>query len=134
MTADFSARLRAARLARSLTQVQLAEAMGLAQTTISGLETADQPPESIALLARFCEVLQTTPNALLGYEQEPEGVAPGWWVVDEAEFERLKAGGRRAKGEEWAFPVPSRYRLAHSVHFAKLQRELEEAISRKKRR
>lgn len=104
------------------------------QTTVSGWETSGEPAEAIVSLCRLCDVLGTTPNHLLGYAQEPEGIAANWFVVDEDEFERLKAGGRRIKGEHWAFPIPVRYRLAHSVAFVKMQAELEEARTRKPRK
>jgi transcriptional regulator with XRE-family HTH domain len=55
---------RAQRLSRGLTQEQLAEATGLSQQYISGLEQGQRNPTILTLLA-LAQALGTTPAALI---------------------------------------------------------------------
>lgn len=61
-------RLREAREARTLTQAQLAERVGVRQATISDLETGKAKVLRLALLAALCAALDTTPADLIEYE------------------------------------------------------------------
>ncbi len=66
--------LRARRFAQSLTQAELAETVGISLEAYSRLERAQALP-SFPTLMRVCEVLGTTPNALL-LDARPEADAP----------------------------------------------------------
>ncbi len=69
--------LRTRRFARSITQAELAERVGISLEAYSRLERGQSLP-SFPTLMRVCEVLETTPNALL-LDAHPEvvGALPG---------------------------------------------------------
>lgn len=60
----FGRQLQAVRIARSMTQEQLAECSGLSAHYIGNLEQGVRTPSSIALM-RLCHALGTTPDHLL---------------------------------------------------------------------
>jgi len=64
-------RLRDARIARGLTQVQLGELADVGQKTISSLETRDVRTVDLPVLARLAEALELDPALLLVYERSP---------------------------------------------------------------
>lgn len=57
-------RIREARIARGITQVELAKLTGLAKSTIAGYEINNSEPD-IARLQRLCDVLKVDANYLL---------------------------------------------------------------------
>ncbi len=70
-----SQRIRARRTYLAMTQAALAEAAGVSVELISRIERARCAP-SVATLIQLSNVLETTPNDLLGYTQKaPEGDA-----------------------------------------------------------
>jgi transcriptional regulator with XRE-family HTH domain len=72
--ADIAARIRAARLARGLTQGQLARAVGVTRSAVAQWETA-RAGQLGGNLARIAEALGTSAGYLLGGELE-KGAAP----------------------------------------------------------
>lgn len=71
---NFGQRLTELRLARGLTQVQLASSLGVSQLAISRLETVAEYP-TVPLLVALCEVLQTSADELLGLKPPPKVAA-----------------------------------------------------------
>lgn len=67
--------IRAARKALKMSQDDLAEAIGANRVTISHYEKGTYYP-SISALNKLASVLNTTPNALIGEEEEPQDKAP----------------------------------------------------------
>ena len=63
----FNKRLREARLEKGLRQLDVANAMGLTLRAICNYEAGTREP-SIEMLVKLCIFLETTPNALLGFE------------------------------------------------------------------
>ena len=60
--------LRNALLARGMTQQKLAENLGTTQQTISRwLQGVNEP--DLSMLLKICDVLDETPNSLLGFEE-----------------------------------------------------------------
>ena len=69
--------LRSRRFARSITQAELAEQVGISLEAYSRLERGQSLP-SFPTLMRVCEILETTPNALLlDHHPEATGILPG---------------------------------------------------------
>ena len=63
----FSARLRALRRARGLTQTALAERVGSSKSYLSHLESGNQVRPSAELIHNLAQCLDTTYEVLLGY-------------------------------------------------------------------
>lgn len=63
-------RLRAARRAKALTSVVCAKAVGVSQPAWNMWEMGVRLPK-IELLMEICDLLETTPNDLLGFEPPP---------------------------------------------------------------
>jgi transcriptional regulator with XRE-family HTH domain len=72
---DFGRRLTALRLARGLTQTQLAVAVGASQRAISRLETIAEFP-TVALLVALCHTLKASADELLGLRPSKQTPAP----------------------------------------------------------
>ena len=72
---EFGQRLTALRLARGLTQVQLASTLGVSQRAISRLETVAEFP-TVPLLIALCSALQASADELLGLKAPPRAAAP----------------------------------------------------------
>lgn len=62
----FQSRLREKRLAKNLTQVQLAEAVSVTPRTIQHYESGTRKPTKMAIIEKLAAVLETTPEDLLG--------------------------------------------------------------------
>lgn len=62
----FQDRLREKRLAKNLTQVQLAEAVSVTPRTIQHYESGTRRPTKMAIIEKLAAVLETTPEDLLG--------------------------------------------------------------------
>lgn len=62
----FQDRLREKRLAKNLTQVQLAEAVSVTPRTIQHYESGTRRPTKMAIIEKLAAVLETTPEELLG--------------------------------------------------------------------
>ena len=62
--------LRKHRKKLQLTQIQLAEEAGTTQGHISDIENGNVPRMSGDIIVRLARALQTTPNVLLGVEEE----------------------------------------------------------------
>lgn len=61
---EIGRRIRLARVAEQLTQVELGSAVQLSRTSITNIESGNQQP-SIRTLIRICEVLEKEPSDLL---------------------------------------------------------------------
>ena len=69
---EFAKRLIAARKARNLTQVQLAERLGSTQRNISYYETgAGYPPAPV--IVELADILEVSADELLGIDKAPKG-------------------------------------------------------------
>lgn len=62
----FQDRLREKRLAKNLTQVQLAEAVSVTPRTIQHYESGTRRPTKMVIIEKLAAVLDTTPEDLLG--------------------------------------------------------------------
>lgn len=68
---SFSEQLKRARAARGLTQQQVADLMGITNSTYCGYETGKRQPD-VAKIKRLAEVLQTSGDVLLETGFGPE--------------------------------------------------------------
>jgi transcriptional regulator with XRE-family HTH domain len=99
MKKELGAALRARRLELGLSQTELSKRAGVAQMTISTIETGNSAPR-VDILLKLCQGLGASPNqvfqaaGLLPREGEPHGEDGFWelWGV----MERLTAEERRA--------------------------------------
>lgn len=66
---DYIQNLRKIRTARGWSQVELSKAIGLGGSTY-GLYETYQRKLDVDTLLKLCEVLQVTPNEVLGFEEE----------------------------------------------------------------
>ncbi len=82
--AELGGRIRALRLARRMSQVQLAEAVGIRQHTLSKVETGGGAPSLETMLA-IADALGVAPATLLGQPTSPVDVV-------EAVMERVPPG------------------------------------------
>lgn len=64
--------LKEIRLARGMTQQQLADASGIDQSQIARYESGERKP-SFDIIKKLCEVLHCTPNELLADPVKEEG-------------------------------------------------------------
>ncbi len=71
MSLNFSATIREARKARGLTQQQLAQQLGVKNTTISNWEKSLSKPGP-DMIDQLCRVLGIQPGALFGQEESEE--------------------------------------------------------------
>lgn len=79
MLGTFGARVREQRKRVDLTQVQLAEAVGVAPSAVNAWENDQRSPDSVKTLLRLSDVLESSVDYLLT-GKEPPGVA---WIVAE---------------------------------------------------
>ena len=70
MPVNFGSKIREARRALGLTQKQLAQTLGVKNTTISNWEKDLSKPQP-AMIEQLCEALALTPGSLFG-QAEPE--------------------------------------------------------------
>ncbi len=70
---DIGARLRALRLERGISQVELAKLIGTHQTAISQVEVGHRGI-SLRQILRLCRVLKVTPDRILGETDDAPGV------------------------------------------------------------
>lgn len=63
--------LKEIRLARGLTQQQLADAVGITDAAVCQHESGAREP-NIEMIRKYCEVLHCTPNELLGVTVKEE--------------------------------------------------------------
>lgn len=68
---EFCSILSSMRKAKGLSQEELAEKLGVSRQAISKWENGISSPE-MAQLPKLCEIFETTPNELLGYESKKE--------------------------------------------------------------
>ena len=68
---EFHENLSAFRKAKGLSQEEFAEKLGVSRQAISKWENGLTSPE-MANIGKICEILEVTPNALLGYEEKPQ--------------------------------------------------------------
>lgn len=73
----FSEQLKLARLAKGLTQQQVAEKMGISNSTYCGYETGKRQPD-VEKIKRLAAILDTTGDFLLetGFTETSDSVAP----------------------------------------------------------
>ncbi|PWV92009.1 DNA-binding XRE family transcriptional regulator [Paenibacillus cellulosilyticus] len=71
-----ASRLRSARVRIDKTQEQVAEAVGVGQTTYSSYEVGRRKP-SYKVLQKLSEYLGVSADYLLGNTDDPQGIAPG---------------------------------------------------------
>ena len=70
MSVNFGPRIQAARKAQGMTQKELAERLGVQNTTVSNWEKNLNKQDGDAI-QRLCEILELTPNQLYGVEDRP---------------------------------------------------------------
>lgn len=69
---DLAERLKALRLTIGLSQKQVSERIGVTASMISAYENGIRQP-SYEVLARLSKLLKTTPNFLLGFDEQENG-------------------------------------------------------------
>lgn len=116
-------RIAMLRARHKITQTELAQKTGISQTTLSNIELGSQN-ETAERIASIARALHTTPDFLLGVVQEPEELAPGAWLIDLDEYERLKSGGKPQLDETWAAAIPSRPSVVSSQMYDQMRRSL----------
>lgn len=77
----FAEKLKALRKSAGLSQIVLAQNLGVTQVTVSLYESGGREPDLDDLMT-IAERLGTTPNDLLGFESPPQSAAPGIKVRD----------------------------------------------------
>ena len=83
---DFAANLRELRRAKNLSQEDIAEALGLAKSTVSMYERGNRRP-NLAVVTKLAELFSVTVDALLGAsEPEPEQELPREVTVSDPEL------------------------------------------------
>jgi transcriptional regulator with XRE-family HTH domain len=92
-------RIKRLRKARKITSTELAERIGLSRTAISQIERKKSAP-SVEVLCKIAQVLDCTPDYLLGFTDEPRPKVPvehlwpeGAWLIRKA-AELLDSTGR----------------------------------------
>ena len=65
----FSKRLKEARLAKQLSQMQIAELLSIRQQSYTRYETAKGEP-SLEMLVKICRILDESPEYLLGMDDK----------------------------------------------------------------
>lgn len=77
----FAEKLKALRKSAGLSQILLAQNLGVTQVTVSLYESGGREPDLDDLMT-IAERLGTTPNDLLGFESPPLSAAPGIKIGD----------------------------------------------------
>jgi transcriptional regulator with XRE-family HTH domain len=83
----FGERLKETRIARGLSQADLAQRLGMTRQQISQLEKADNPTSDV--LSRIAKALEVSTDYLLGFSDKPQGIAS--FTPDEMEAILLDA-------------------------------------------
>ena len=90
---SFGDRLRALRLSRGMNMPAMARALGVAKSSVTNWETGVSYPGQ-ALIPQICDLLETTPNALYGFDEAEDRLPE-----DERRalrlYRRLSPGDRR---------------------------------------
>jgi transcriptional regulator with XRE-family HTH domain len=86
---DFHSRLRALRATRNLTQQELADKIGAAQSTIGDWEKGPSSPP-VDKLAQLCQVFNVSADYLAGLSDHPYGLPPDSFLVDVGLTERIQ--------------------------------------------
>lgn len=84
MSKEFGKNLKELRIIQGLYQKDIAEELNIAQVTVSSWERGNSEP-TIDQIIRLCEILNTTPNELNGFENVKENKS-------ELEKRLIKAG------------------------------------------
>lgn len=69
----FGRRLKSLRLSSGMTQIQLAEKIGMSPSTIGMYEQGRREP-GLDIIFNMCEIFEVHPNELLGYECNNEEI------------------------------------------------------------
>lgn len=127
-------RIADARNRRRWTITDLSRESGVKHQTISRWECGSNVPnaEGIVAVAKACGV---TTDWLLGITDHPEQLPPGYWLVDMALLDRMRAGDlSHQPGEIFGVPVPPGARMVNSKQFAKLSEEFRTLDSKRGKR
>jgi transcriptional regulator with XRE-family HTH domain len=128
----FAQRLASLRSARSLNQVELAEATGLGKTTINKWENGETEPV-LSSIRRLAEFFGCTTDYLCGLTEHANAYPSGFWMVDLDQFERNLTGTADIDGH-WAFAIPSRVRVVSSSEVDRMEAMVKSSPLPKKRR
>jgi transcriptional regulator with XRE-family HTH domain len=130
----FAVRLAQMRVAKGLSQVDLAEQTSLGRSTISRWEADENDPSLVGIveLARF---FGCTTDYLAGKTDHPQLLRPGDWLVDLDAHEQIMGDPRNPKASEivWAAAVPDRYSVVGSAEYLRMKREQDAAYKRGRR-
>jgi len=127
-------RIVAARQRRGWTTKELAQASDQAYSNVLRWERAEGVPNAkgLAMVAKACGV---TADWLLGTVDHETPLPAGFWIVDMALVERLRAGDLRVDdNESIGFPIPAGAEVVNSSRFDQLVRECRAIIASKGRR
>lgn len=121
----FAERLRLLRGRLGSNQHDLAQRIGVAQTTVSSWEQAKASP-SVPELIALCNLFRVAADYLLGRADTEVGLAPDQWIVDEAKVDELRSTPpNKRKKTHYATKVPRRARVCEFDEVERLRRELE---------
>lgn len=88
-TMEIAKRIKAARIAKNMTQLQLADLMGVSYQAVSNWERGNSMPD-ISKLADLCNALDLTVNELLGMEDKTANAVTKAMEKEELTVEELK--------------------------------------------
>ena len=88
-TMSIAKRIKAARIEKNMTQLQLADAMGVSYQAVSNWERGNSMPD-ISKLADLCSTLDLTVNELLGMEEKTAAAVTKAMEQEELTVEELK--------------------------------------------
>lgn len=114
--AVFASNLRALCSRANLTQSQVAEIAGAAQSTVGSWQRGESSPD-VAELARLCRHFGVAADYLIGMCDYPSGLAPDSWIVD------VDAMEAAVPGSSWAAKVPRRVRVVDFNELLRLEEQ-----------
>ena len=118
----FGERLQLHRKRMGMTQGELGDLVGCAQSTISDWELGKGDP-NVDQLHAIARELRISGNYLLALCDAEVGLEPDQYLVDDRAIERLRKEPD-ADDVRWAFKVPRNARIVEHEEFERLRREL----------
>ena len=109
-TMSIAKRIKAARIEKNMTQLQLADAMGVSYQAVSNWERGNSMPD-ISKLADLCSTLGLTVNELLGMEEKTTAAVTKAMEQEELTVEELKEVAPMLPPEQVKEQVESKWNI-----------------------